>query len=282
MFYAPSSKQKQRLQELKKKKATSELINFIKKMDSNIRLHWGYYDIFLESKLTPLIKKGADPSQIFGFKRIPEAFSNFYTSPFHYILEKFPRNLESIKLLLEAGAQVNQVPRMSAELPLGLVLEKPDNSKAAELLITYGAETTQPIFYFLAQNENNLDALRFLITHGADVDSYNKTGLGIYGRRPLTIAAGANNIQAVRLLLENGADPNVTEYHANNTAIMYAIKNKNFEMIKLLLENGARTDIKNFEGKTALEFAIEHAGHDIEVLLRNPPPLKKIGLKKLP
>ena len=187
---------------------------------------------------------------------------------------------ELVKLLLEAGAIPNM--QSTTKLPIlvrALYKNTVYSNAIAELLISYGANTSESLTYVArdAGTQQNHHAFNFLIKHSPDVNYYGNSN-----NTPLLSATGNRDLLKMRALLEAGADPNLTSTDSRYTPLMEAIANKDIDAIRLLLENGARTDIKNKLGQTALVMALKgRAGEEIEMLLRNPPPVKKLGLKKL-
>jgi ankyrin repeat protein len=88
-----------------------------------------------------------------------------------------PHHMPIIRLLVEAGASVNE----------------PDNSKGM-----------RPLGY--AAHRGRLEVTRYLVAHGADVNGVNQ-----FGHTPLRIAAVDGYADEVRLLLELGADKNIPD-----------------------------------------------------------------------
>jgi ankyrin repeat protein len=97
---------------------------------------------------------------------------------------------------------------------------------------------------------------RFLLEHGARLDVANARG-----KTPLMIAAGgshAENVKCVRLLLERGASRTVNARdRKGRTALIKAAAAGAPEIVRLLLAAGALPDLKDNEGKTALDASLE-------------------------
>jgi hypothetical protein len=133
-------------------------------------------------------------------------------------------NIETVKLLLENGADVN------AKDVIGWT----------PLMMSSRYSNT----------DSNIQTVKLLLENGADVNAkYDK------GWTPLMLASRYSttdsNIQTVKLLLENGANVNLKN-NAGWTPLILASKNSNTETVKLLLENGANINLKNNNGNTAL------------------------------
>lgn len=91
----------------------------------------------------------------------------------------------------------------------------------------------------------------------------------IRGRTPLIVAAEEGHVEKVRNLVGKGAridaELNVQENENGQTALMWAVRNRNPELVRLLLSAGADTDIENREGQTAKDLAIlASAGDECE------------------
>lgn len=111
------------------------------------------------------------------------------------------RHDEAIRILVEAGAQIENVPHNYT--PLG----------------------------YAAYN-NRLRALRYLIDHGAklDADAENRV---IYINTPLMMAAIQGHREIVRMLLRAGADP-LVRVHLGSTAREFAVKYRHTHVEPLL------------------------------------------------
>jgi len=97
-----------------------------------------------------------------------------------------------------------------------------------------------------------------LLAAGADIEADE---IGLYGGKPLHWAS-EHEPHIVRLLLARGADPNSRNLKNGHTPLIMCARQREdcAECARLLLEAGADTEARNFEGKTALETALER-GH---------------------
>ncbi len=83
-----------------------------------------------------------------------------------------------------------------------------------------------------AIGDNDIEAARLLIRHGADINLQNR-----YGRTPLHLSIMAESWETTRVLLEAGADPNIDDYWGAPPLFM-----SDDPVRILLIENGARLD----------------------------------------
>jgi len=118
-------------------------------------------------------------------------------------------DLETIKLLLAAGANARAATRVGAITPL-----------------------------FLACANGSPVALDALLGAGADPNSANANGT-----TALMVAASSGNPGAVKMLLDRGANVNAKESARGQTALMFAAALNRAAVIKLLLARGADPNV---------------------------------------
>ena len=88
--------------------------------------------------------------------------------------------------------------------------------------------------FFRAITDNNVEAAKFYIRLGADVNVKNN-----YGYTALMYASWNGYTEIVKLLLATSVDVNVKDM-ANQTALMIASWNGHTELVTLLKQHGAR------------------------------------------
>ena len=127
-----------------------------------------------------------------------------------------------------------------------------------EMLLQEGADVNEGnglhvILRHYMQLPNKTEAIRLLVTKGADINKKSKRGW-----TPLANAAQSpdNNCRpsAITLLLEIGARIEETD-NDGLTPLMIAAAMDNDISVKLLLEKGAKLDHKDGSGKTVWEYA---------------------------
>lgn len=174
-----------------------------------------------------LIDHGADVSAINGQRQ---------WTPLHYCSQFLTeRTLETIKILVENGADINS---------------RTDNNATA---------------LHIAAQKGDVHVIGYLIDHGALVDARTDGG-----RNPLFQATATGHVEAVRLLAEAGADVNVMETDALKFRPLHiAVMKKDLKMVQTLLSLQAEPNVQcGLENLTPLGLsAMLDAGDDIFMLL---------------
>ena len=165
-----------------------------------------------------------------------------------------------------------------------IVREKKDSNMKAKFLV--------PIIVFVliacsvqsqAQNKQllkqvkkgNFSKVEKLLQNGADINYKDFLG---YSALQFAVIRGHTVI--VKLLLEKGANPNIQDI-LGKTPLMYAIdfntyyENKMVQIVNLLLQYGADTDIKNKNGLSAIDLALQQSPTDIYILLKPSKIIKE-------
>lgn len=130
-------------------------------------------------------------------------------------------SMETAKILLEAGVDINSTYGLNVELPL-----------------------------YVAAEKNFPDIVRLLIEHGADIEARSRDG-----NTALHIAALNQSEQALKAILELGAGVNTISAFNGRPALQIAAEKGFLETVRILLGYGANTAIKDSDGRTALYLA---------------------------
>ena len=189
-------------------------------------------------------------------------------------------NLEIIKLLLDAGANVD-IPDKTA-LSIALKSDEP-NIEIIRLLLAAGANVNAynefgiiPLTQALSLSNVNLELIRLLLRARADVNTPDKfiysnrrrnTPVGC-GMTPLMSALANEDISetVIKLLLDTGANVNFV-HRSKGTPLMQALSSQNIEIIRLLLENGADVNFVHVLRGTPLMQALSRQNIEISKLL---------------
>ncbi|HST78306.1 MAG TPA: ankyrin repeat domain-containing protein [Verrucomicrobiae bacterium] len=99
-----------------------------------------------------------------------------------------------------------------------------------------------------------------------DVDLTDVNQVGLFGERPLDIAAVRGSIEELTALLDAGAEVNAPG-ECGNTPLHEAVSQGHFAVAKLLLKFGATTEMRNQFGQTPLDIARMHNRGDLAALL---------------
>lgn len=78
----------------------------------------------------------------------------------------------------------------------------------------------------------------------------------------LHIACMQDKIDIAHLLIQYGADVNAITIYSD-TPLFYAVSKTNLPLVSLLLKCGAKIDLKNDEGKTPYDLAVQL--HHLEI-----------------
>jgi ankyrin repeat protein len=160
----------------------------------------------------------------------------------------FPNHVETVRLLIKAGANVNHVDSHKRS-PLRTAMEA-NNKEIARLLLEAGADVHQ--------------RLSKEWVAGGLIDTILMTTVSYYSVH--------KDISAISLLLNFGANPNdgnEMEYDKycewrggcdwrGYSVLTYAAKRGWYEVVKLLLDRGADPLITRTDGKSAVELAREN------------------------
>ena len=217
-----------------------------------------------------LIAEGADPNA-----RAAESFKSYFSlTALEVAFARGSINIDIVSALISAGADVNKIARWENSYPLRLAALK-RNVEAVKLLLQAGAcidlmSKDKKTALQAAVLRRNTDLIQILLDAGADV---NTPAGPEYGATALQSAAQLGPTEIVRLLLARGADVNAPAGHSHSTtALQGATMNGHLKIVLMLLKAGAQVSAPpaSLEGRMALDAAAEHGHLDmVHLLLKN-------------
>ena len=136
---------------------------------------------------------------------------------------------------------------------LNELIENKEENHVASILNTTDAYGVTPLM--LAAKHGVNESIEPLLSRGADIQAKDSDG-----NTALHHAASIEgNTLIIQKLLENetGKQTINAQNSVGNTALMSAVYNRQHDTVALLVNNGADVNVKNNEGKTAFDMAIE-------------------------
>ncbi len=230
----------------------------------------------------------------------------------------FENELEVAKVLIDAGADVNDVPlglrkwaitassvsifdqELIKSASRGdtalLVSVRRNYPEMAELLLSSGADPSLSnhqgdVPIFVAASQGGEKVLELILSRGVDPNvletekltvSMTNT-LEVMGRNtPLITAAQNGHLKAARVLIEAGADLDHQGF-LNKTPLLWASERGYVDVVGLLLDNGANPNINDVEGMTPLMVAARSGSSPIvSMLLRHDADPNMLGVPDVP
>ena len=166
----------------------------------------------------------------------------------------------AVRALLSEHADVNAAQADGATA-LAWAAQR-DDLESAELLIQAGAGVNAANEYgatplWLACNRANAAMVEKLLKAGANPNLALLTG-----ETPLMAAADRGSLDVVKLLLAHGANVNAKETRGGQSALMWAVAEKQSEVVRALVEQGADVRDRSAGGFTPLLFAAQQGDLD--------------------
>jgi ankyrin repeat protein len=119
--------------------------------------------------------------------------------------------------------------------------------------ICLGASADPSDDFYSAIRNNDLARLQTMIRDGADVNARDKRG-----ETPLMYAATVGSVDAMKFLIAKGADVNAQTTTSGATALIWSATD--LAKVKLLVEHGANVNTATERGRTALLIAVMSDG----------------------
>jgi ankyrin repeat protein len=188
-----------------------------------------------------LIKHGANPNA-----------TNGKNSPLSYAVTG--NNFDLVKLLAAAGAKLQAADKLPK--PLLSFAAANNHLKMMDYLLQQGvpvdeADTSTGLTPLMVATERDrVEAIDFLLRHGANVNLQNHQG---YTPLMLAVSAAQASDETLDALIGAKANINIRDHHGD-TALIHAAKNfpADLSALERLVKAGADLNLKNNAGETAL------------------------------
>ena len=210
-----------------------------------------------------LLKKDISPN--INDKKGVSAIKIAYQVEERFHIEK--RSVLTLELLLKYGAKANE---KLLDKIMWIVLYNNHSPEVISLLLENGLDPnfnpdSTRNYLETAIKNNKLESARILLAHGANVNldtlSYSLT-------RSLYLAAGTHDVELVRLIIKHGAELDAVNTTKLETALFAAVGN--LDILTLLHKAGADINKKNSAGETPLHRAYKKGNRNvIEYLLQH-------------
>jgi ankyrin repeat protein len=177
----------------------------------------------------------------------------------------FTAHFEIHKLLRAAEMEAQERSVMTVD-KISSAIESGKKEKVRRLLadrcndIDALVDGRQPALH-LAMQEQQIDIVKILLDHGADINS-----IGYHGWTPLHIATAIGSLPLTELCLSRGATI-VARTETAQTALHKACSSKNVQVLKVLLETGADKEAENQRGMRPVHIAARQNNLDMVRLL---------------
>lgn len=193
---------------------------------------------------------------------------------------------------LSRGARVNSM--YDDTFPLAYALSYASNNndyRMADLLIEHGADLEgwydSSRSHFYAFSGINNDTVMYLLDKGLNVNLTDENGYTLLMIRIISTEIGSQKPRSeyVQELVNRGANVNARAkqhikfiipnylyyYQKGDTALFGAVAMRDVDTAKVLLYAGADKNIRNADGKTALDIALDYGDTDMIKLLMDWP-----------
>ena len=186
-------------------------------------------------------------------------------------------DVEMVRLLVEAGADVNASEGFGGDTPLHEAVEQ-GNAQIVKILVAAGADVNAEGYFdrtplSLAAAEGATEIMQILLGSGPDADTpadgedKEAASTPSIGSEALYTAIEKGDVEMVRLLVEGGADVNAAEGFGGNTPLHEAVKKGDVEMVKILVAAGANIEAKGYFDRTPLSLAAAEGATEIMRIL---------------
>ncbi len=192
-------------------------------------------------------------------------------------LNHFLWYLDLVKIYVENGSNINNIDEFGWPLLFHALMD--DNIEIVKYLIEKGINVKvkdkqgMNALIFHSFNGYNTRIVDVLLENGIDINAESDSGVNALIESVLPPLKFKKNkfkkkYAYITHLIQKGIDVNHQD-KLGNTALHYAVlREKPVELIALLLKHGSQKDIRNNEGKTPLDIAIEKGNSRIIMMLK--------------
>lgn len=162
-------------------------------------------------------------------------------------VEEYPELIKKCKdLTYIATSKVNTLKLNALEVAI-----RRNDENAVKLLIESKKFPNLDEYLYIACSQQNPKTVSILLDNGADE---NYTTFGDAKFTPLIAATNQGDIDVLDELLKKR--PKIVNYQtkAGFTALMFACDDLDYYKVKLLLKYGANTSLKDYKGRTAIDY----------------------------
>ncbi|EHK16897.1 uncharacterized protein TRIVIDRAFT_162206 [Trichoderma virens Gv29-8] len=218
-----------------------------------------------------LIERGGDVNAKDNSERTPLSLAALYKhkdgehkeTPLIWAARKGHKTI--VKMLLDAGADVNVKEQHLGETALTLAIES-GHEETIQALLDNGANIHHRDHFdhtplFTATWQDSESVMQLLLDRGADVSARNEDG-----QTPIFNTCAFGNVELVKLLLDAGADIDVMD-EEGRTPLFFAAALGHREVVSLLLQRDIDVNLRDKKGRTALFSAIGSGEKDVVNLL---------------
>jgi ankyrin repeat domain-containing protein 50 len=181
---------------------------------------------------------------------------------------------EMAKLLLKSGANINHADNRTGYTPLMQALND-DKPEMAKLLIAEGADikikATDGTTALIISASKSREVFDLLLSKGADINAKNDRGVGVFTNCITGTMSGDVTIDFAEYLLTLGADieeKNTFSSYSGYTPLFWAIMYNDEQIVGFLASKGANVNAKADNGQTPLSVATENGYDSIAKILK--------------
>lgn len=172
-------------------------------------------------------------------------------SPLAYAV-MFAKDVEVVKLLLDAGADINKKAKNGWNIFM-LCVARSQTPEIISYLLTRFPKNKKEISELLLNavaSSTNTDIIKVLLDKGADINYKNEKGI-----TPLRASMNTYSPKVIKFLINEGAQINMADNNGTTPLIDAATGCKDTKVFEILLQAGANPKLVDKNGLSALIYA---------------------------